>query len=167
MLALIEVLTIINKGLPTIVGSGERLTKSGNDILKSKLLHHALEYAVVSLSISLTAFNVSLGLESKAKLGVFLITDTYVNILHKWLHDALSLLGCPQLLAEIEIDRHCHSMTLGSLACQTGELGSLVADGGGDTTPMEPVGTLHDSIEIEVGSICLSYRTAGAVVNNL
>ena len=58
-------------------------------------------------------------------------------------------------------------MTLGSLASQTCEFGSLVADGRSDTAPMEPVGTLHDSIEIEIRSVSLGNRTAGTVVNHL
>ena len=167
MLALIELLTIVNQGLPAIVGSREGLAEGGHYILESKLLHHALEDAIVTLGICLAAFYISLGLEAKAELGVFLVADTYVNILHQGLHDALGLLRGPQLLAEVEVDTHGHAVTLGSLTGQTGELGSLIADGGCDTAPVEPVGTLHNLVEVEIGGVGLGNGTAGTVVDDL
>ena len=92
MLALVELLTIVDKSLPTIVCSRERLTKCRNYILEAKLLHHTLEDTIVSLSVSLTALYVSIWLEAQAELSIFLITDADIYILHQWTHNRDRLL---------------------------------------------------------------------------
>ncbi len=92
VLALIELLAIIDKSLPAVVGSRERLTESRNYILETELLHHALEDAIVTLSIGLTALYVSIWLEAQAKLSILLITDANINILHQRTHNRDSLL---------------------------------------------------------------------------
>ena len=58
-------------------------------------------------------------------------------------------------------------MTLGSLACQTCQLGGFVADGGRDAAPVEPVGTLHDGVEVEVLRVGLGDGAVSAVVDDL
>ena len=167
MLALIELLAVVDESLPTVVGGRERFAECGNDILESECLHHAFEDAVISLGIGLSALNVGLRLEAKTELRIFLVANAYVNILHERLHDALSLLRSPELLAEVQVDRHCHSVTLGSLASQTCELCCLVADGRCDTAPVEPVGTFHNLVEIKVAGVGLGDRAARTVVNHL
>ena len=92
VLALIELLTIIDKSLPAVACSRERLTESRNNILESELLHHTLEDTIVTLSISLTTFYVSIWLEAQAELSILLITDADVNILHQRTHNRDSLL---------------------------------------------------------------------------
>ena len=92
VLALVEVLAVIDKSLPAVVCSRERLTESRNNILESELLHHTLEDAVVTLSICLAALYVSIWLEAQAELSIFLITDANVNVLHQRTHYRDSLL---------------------------------------------------------------------------
>ena len=92
VLALVEVLAVIDKSLPAVVCSRERLTESRNNILESELLHHTLEDAVVTLSICLAALYVSIWLEAQAELSIFLITDANVNVLHQRTHHRDSLL---------------------------------------------------------------------------
>ena len=56
-------------------------------------------------------------------------------------------------------------MALGGLAGQARQFGSLVGDGGGDSAPVEPVGTFHDCVEIEIGGIGLGDGASGTVVD--
>ena len=86
VLALIELLAIIDESLPSIVCSRKRLTESRNDILEAKLLHHALEDSIISLSVGLTSLYVSVWLEAQAELSILLVTDANVNILHQRTH---------------------------------------------------------------------------------
>ena len=58
-------------------------------------------------------------------------------------------------------------MTLCCLTCQTSQLSSLIRDSWSDTTPMEPLSTLHDGIKVEVGRISLGNGTVGTVVYHL
>ena len=92
VLALIELLTIIDKSLPAIMSSRKRLTERRNDILEAEFFHHTLEDAIVTLSISLAAFYVCIWLEAQAKLSIFLVTDANIYILHQWAHHRDSLL---------------------------------------------------------------------------
>ena len=167
VLALIELLTIIDKSLPAVVCSRERFAESRNNIFESELLHHALEDSVVTLSISLTALYVSIWLEAQAELSIFLITDANINILHQRTHNRDSLLRSPELLAEVEVNRNSYAVTLSSLTSQLGKFSSLVADSWSNTAPMEPLGTLHNLIEIEIRWVSLSNCAVCTVVDYL
>ena len=57
-------------------------------------------------------------------------------------------------------------MTLRSFASQTSQFGSFIGDSRGDTRPVEPVSTFHDSIKIEVSGISLSNSRMSAVIDN-
>ena len=150
VLALVEVLAIVNKGFPAIVRCRKRFAQRGNHIFEAELFHHALEYAIVALGIGLTAFHIGIGLEAKAKLRVLFVAYANVNILHQRLHDALRFFRSPKLLTEIEVYGNCHAMALGSLAGKLGQFCGFVADGRSDAAPMEPVGTFHYLVEIKV-----------------
>ena len=54
-------------------------------------------------------------------------------LLHQGTHDGLGLFLCPQLLAEIKVNRYSYTMTLGSFASQLCQLSSLVRNGRSDT----------------------------------
>ena len=58
-------------------------------------------------------------------------------------------------------------MALGSLAGKACELGSTVADSGCDATPVEPLCTLHDGIEVEVLRQSLGDAAVSTVVDDL
>ncbi len=58
-------------------------------------------------------------------------------------------------------------MALGSFASEACEFGSFVADSRGDTAPVEPVGTFHDSVEVEIFGLSLCDRRTGTVVDYL
>ena len=73
----------------------------------------------------------------------------------------------PEFLAEIEVYRHGDTVTFGGLACQAGQFGSLVGDGGSDTRPVEPVCPFHDGIEIKVCSIRFGNGRVRTVINHL
>src|SRR5574344_2197158 len=91
-LALIELLTIINQGLPAIESSRIALTQSRNNILESKSLLHLFEDSLITSSLSLTTLYISIRLKAKTKLSIFLIADTYIHIFHQWTHDGNRLL---------------------------------------------------------------------------
>ena len=166
-LALVELLTVVDQGLPAVERGAVALTKRTDDILESKLCHHLLEDALIAAGVGLTAFDVGIGLEAEAQLSVLLIADAHVDILHQRAHDTDSLLAGPQLLTKVQVNRHCNAVTLGSLTGQTCQLSGLVADGGSDTAPMEPLCTLHDLIEVEVLGIGLGDAAVGTVVDDL
>ena len=166
-LRLIELLTIVDQSLPTVERCAVALAERRNNILEAELLHHLREDTLVAGSIGLATLNISIGLEAKAELSILLVTNAYIYILHERAHDGDSLLRGPQLLAEVQVNRNCYTMTLSSLASQLGELSSLVADGGCDATPMEPGSALHDLIEIEILRISLGDRRMSTVVDNL
>ena len=58
-------------------------------------------------------------------------------------------------------------MTLGSLTSELGQLGSLVTDSWGDTTPVEPGSPLHDSIEVEILGISFCDSAVSTVIDHL
>ena len=58
-------------------------------------------------------------------------------------------------------------MTLSSLTSQLGKLSSLVANSWSNTAPMEPLGTLHNLVEIEIRWVSLSNCAVCTVVDYL
>ena len=91
-LALIELLTVVDESLPSVERSRERLAQCAHHILEAEFLAHLLEDSLVAGSVGLSAFHVSIGLETKAELSIFLVTNAYVNILHQRAHDRDGLL---------------------------------------------------------------------------
>ena len=166
-LALVELLAVEDKGLPAVVRGREALAQRGDDILEAELLAHLTEDAFVAGSVGLAALNIGVGLETKAELCILFVADADVYILHQRAHNADGLLARPQLLAEVEVHAHGDTVTLGSLAGQARQLSSLVADGGRDTAPVEPVGTLHDLVEVEVSGHRLGDGAVCTVVDDL
>ena len=145
----------------------ERLAQRRNHIFESERLGHLAENTFVTFGIGLAALDIGVGLEPEAQLGVLLVADADIDILHQGLHDRLRLLLGPKLLAEIQVHRHRHAVTLGGLAGQLRQFGGLVRNRGGDARPVEPLGTLHDGVEIEIRSVGLGNRRMGTVVNHL
>ena len=83
----------------------------------------------VAGSIGFTTFYISIGFETKTELSIFLVANTYINILHQGAHDRDSLLRSPELLTEVQVDRYGYTMTLCCLTSKFCEFCSLVADG--------------------------------------
>ena len=145
----------------------ERLAQRRDHIFEPERLGHLAENALVALGIGLAALDIGVGFEPEAQLGVLLVADADIDILHQGLHDRLGFLLGPELLAEIQVYRHRHAVTLGGLAGQTGQFGSLVRDRRRNARPVEPLGALHDGVEIEISGVGLGDRRVRAVVDHL
>ena len=145
----------------------ERLAQGRDHILEPERRGHLAEDALVALGVGLAALDVGVGLEPEAQLGVLLVADADVDILHQRLHDRLGLLLGPELLTEVQVHRHRHAVTPGGLAGQTGQFGGLVRNRGRDARPVEPVGALHDGVEVEILRIGLGDRRMRTVVDHL
>ena len=148
------------------MGGGEALAQSGGYIFEAEFLGHSCEDTLVAFGVGVAALYVSVGLEAEAKLRILFVADANVDIFHKGLHNRLSFLLCPELLAEVEVAGNGHTVTLGSLTGQTGKFGSLVGDCGSDAAPVEPVGTFHNSVEVEIFGISFGDGRTGTVVNH-
>lgn len=72
-----------------------------------------------------------------------------------------------RLLAEVEVHRNRNAVTLGSLTGFLGDFSGLVADGGRDAAPVEPLGSFHDGIEVELAGVGLGDGRVGTVVDDL
>ena len=166
-LALVELLAVVYESLPAVVRSGEALTQGAHHILESEFLLHLPEDAFISGSIRLSALNIGIGFKAQTELGILLVADTYVHVLHQRAHHRDSLLARPQFLAEVQIHAHRHTVLLGSDAGLAQTLCRGIGDGGGDTAPVEPVGTLEYLVEIEILGLCLSDGTVCPVVYHL
>ena len=145
----------------------ERLAQRAGHVFEVELLCHLSEDAVVSLGIRLACRDISLRFEAQAQLCILLIAYTHIHVLHQWSHHALRLLRSPQFFAEVEVDAHRHPLPHSSLASQFDKQCRLVADGGSDTAPVEPVSPLHDGIEVEVIGFGFGYCAMSPVVYHL
>ena len=166
-LRLVELLAVVDHGFPAVVRRRERLTQRRDHVFESERLGHLAENALVAFGIGFTALDIGVGLKPEAQLGVLLVADADIDILHQGLHDRLRLLLGPELLAEVQVHRHRHAVTFGGLAGQLRQLGGLVRDRGGDARPVEPVGALHDGVEVEILRIGLGDRRVRTVVDHL
>ena len=166
-LRLVELLAVVDHRLPAVVRRRERLAQRRDHILEPERLGHLAEDALVALGIGLAALDVGVGLEAQAQLGILLVADADVDVLHQRLHDRLRLLLGPELLAEVQVHRYRNAVTLGGLAGQLRQLGSLVRDGRRDARPVEPVGTLHDGVEVEIRGVGLGDGRVRTVVDHL
>ena len=149
------------------MGGRERLAQCRHHVFKSEFLHHGGENTLVAFGIGISGLHIAVGFETEAKLGIFLIAYANIDILHQRTHNRLCFFLSPQFFAEIKVDTHSHAVALGSLAGQAGKLGGLVAYGRSDTAPVEPVGTFHNGVEIEIRGVCLGDGRTGTVVDNL
>ena len=157
----VEFFTVINHCLPAIMTCRE----SRNNIFESEFFSHCLEDTLVAFSISLSTFYISVGFEAQTELCIFFVTDTNINKLHQRLHDGLCFFFRPEFLTEVEVNRYRNAMTFCSFASQFCQLGSLIGDSGSDTGPVEPIGTFHDCIKIEVSCICFSNGRMCTVID--
>ena len=113
----------------------------------------------------MTCFNISIRFESQTKFCIFLVTNTYIYVLHQRFHDRLCFLLCPQFLTEVQVHRNSHTVTFSSLASQTGQFSSFIRNSRSNTRPVEPVSTFHYSVKIKIRSICFGNRRVSAVID--
>ena len=166
-LGLVELLAVKYQGFPTVERGGITLAQRRYDILEAKLLTHLTEDALITCGIGLPALYVGIGLEAQAKFCVFLVANTYVNVLHKGTHNGDSLFRRPQFFTEIKVNANFYAVTLSSLTSQAGEFCRTVGYGRRDTTPVEPIGAVHDLVKVEILGQGFGNGTMSAVVYNL
>ena len=166
-LALVELLAVVDHRFPAVERCAERFAQRAHYILETELFHHLLEDAFVALGIRLAAFYISIRLEAQAQLGVLFVAYTYVHIFHQRAHDADSLLRRPQFLAEVQVHAHAYAVTLGCLASQLGDLCGFVRDSRSDARPVEPSGTFHDLVKVEIFRVGFSYGAVSTIVDDL
>ena len=143
----------------------EWFTQSRNNIFESEFFSHCLEDTLIAFSISLSTFYISVGFEAQTELRIFFVTDTNINKLHQRLHDGLCFFFRPEFLTEVEVNRYRNAMAFCSFTSQFCQFGCLIGDSGSDTGPVEPIGTFHDCIKIEVSCIRFSNGRMCTVID--
>ena len=163
----VEVLAVVDHGLPSVVRGAEALAQGGHEVAEAELLHRLAEDVLVAFGIRPAAFHVCIGAVAKARLCVFFVADAYINVLHEGAHDALCLLGRPEFLAIVEVAADGCSGFLCRDACLPEAQSRAVAQGWCDAAPVEPVGTTENLVEVEVIGRRLADAAVCPVVDDL
>ena len=116
---------------------------------------HLLEYALISGKLKLSACNIGIaGLISENEICILFVTYADIHILHKVLHNLLSLLGAPELLSEVKIAGYLYAVLLGCLKRLFGKDGCGIGNCGSDAGKVEPVRSFKDLIKIKISAGC-------------
>lgn len=162
----IEFLSVIYQCFPTVMRGTETFAQSAYDIFETESRPHSFKNLFISLCIGITFIYVCLRFETKTKLGILLISDTHIHILHQGTHDRLSLFWRPQFFAEIKVAANGNARLLCRNTRQSQTLCGSIADCGRNTTPMKPYRILKYCVEIKIIRCGGTDTASGPVINN-
>ena len=160
------ILTVVQHSGPVVVAGGDGGTQGDGHLLKAKLVHQLLGYALITRLVQLAAIDIAaLSLDAEHVLGVLLVGDAHIHIAAQVGHSRPGLVPGPQLAPVVQVAGDLDPTGLGGLTGLLADLRHIGPQGGGDAGEVEPVGPGEDGVPVKVGGGRLGNGGVGPVVD--
>ena len=164
----ISLFSVIKHSRPVVIICGDALTQSDSYLFTAETLGKLLCDINVTLAIELAAVHIIVvGLYAEYLVGIFLVCNADIDILHQLAHDLARLFARPEILAEIEVATYLDSLCAACLDCIEADFGNIVAQRGSDACEMEPYCIRQYLVPIEILAACHADGTVLSVIDNL
>src|SRR5690606_3009348 len=159
---------IVQDGTPSIEGGGEAFAQGDGDRLKVELFLEPPGQLEIPFFVELARLHIRFPRpKAETLLGILLVGDADIHVLHQRAHDELRLLFRPELRAKIEVAAHFRTRFLGGATCLNEGPARFLAESGRDAGPVKPHGAVEDLIQIDFVRCQRGHGAIRAIINDL